>query len=203
MNPRPAYIGVTGGIGSGKSTVAEFLGALGGTVIDADAVSRGLTAPRGAAITPIRAAFGSEAIDSSGGLDRTAMRTRVFSDPATRLRLEAVLHPLIWQEIDRLRHAAQSEGAAFLVFDVPLLMEMPRWRPMLDAVVVVDCSPGTQQARVLARNGMDAAQTQRIMDAQANRAQRLACADQVIFNEGLSLTALRARTAEILHTLRL
>ena len=86
---------------------------------------------------------------------------------------------------------------------MPLLVEMPRWRPMLDTVVVVDCSPGTQHARVLARNGMDAAQTQRIMDAQSSRAQRLACADQVILNEGLSLEALRARTAEILHTLRL
>ena len=110
---------------------------------------------------------------------------------------------MIWQEIDRLRHDALSRAAAFLVFDVPLLVEMPRWRPMLDTVVVVDCSPGTQHARVLARNGMDAAQTQRIMDAQVSRAQRLACADQVILNEGLSLEALRTRTAEILHTLRL
>lgn len=203
MNPRPAYIGVAGGIGSGKSTVAGFLGALGGTVIDADAASRSLTAPGGAAIPVIQATFGSDAIDSLGALDRAAMRTRVFSDPAARLRLEAVLHPLIWQEIDRQRHAARSEGAAFLVFDVPLLVEMPRWRPMLDAVVVVDCSPTTQHDRVLARNGMDRAQTQRIMDAQASRAQRLACADQVIFNEGLSLTALRSRTAEILRTLRL
>ena len=203
MNPRPAYIGVAGGIGSGKSTVAGFLGALGGTVIDADAASRSLTAPGGAAIPAIQTAFGPEAIDSLGGLDRAAMRTRVFSDPAARLRLEAVLHPLIWQEIDRRRHAALSEGAAFLVFDVPLLVEMPRWRPMLDTVVLVDCNPTTQHERVLARNGMDAGQTQRIMDAQANRAQRLACADQVIFNEGLSLTALRAQTAQILRTLRL
>ena len=203
MTTRPAYIGVAGGIGSGKSTVAGFLSALGGAVIDADAVSRSLTAPGGAAIPAIQAAFGPEAIDSLGGLDRAAMRTRVFSDPAARLRLESLVHPLIWQEIDRLRHDALSRAAAFLVFDVPLLVEIPRWRPMLDTVVVVDCSPGTQHARVLARNGMDAAQTQRIMDAQASRAQRLACADQVILNEGLSLEALRARTAEILHTLRL
>jgi len=203
VNPRPAYIGVAGGIGSGKSTVAGFLGALGGTVIDADAASRSLTAPGGAAIAAIQAAFGSESIDSLGGLDREAMRTRVFSDPAARLRLESLVHPLIWQEIDRQRHAAQSEGPAFLVFDVPLLVEMRRWRPMLDTIVVVDCSPATQHARVLARNGMDAVQTQRIMDAQASRAQRLACADRVLLNEGISLAELRERTGEILHTLRL
>ena len=203
MNPRPVYIGVAGGIGSGKSTVAGFLGTLGGSVIDADAASRSLTAPGGTAIPAIRAAFGSDAIDSLGGLDRAAMRTRVFSDPAARLRLEAALHPLIWQEIDRRRHAAQGEGAAFLVFDVPLLVEMPRWRPMLDTVVVVDCSPTTQHERVLARNGMDAGQTQRIMDAQASRAQRLTCADLVLLNEGISLAQLRERAAEVLHTLRL
>ena len=203
MNPRPPCIGVTGGIGSGKSTVVGFLGALGGAVIDADAVSRSLTAPGGAAIPAIQAAFGPEALDSLGGMDRAAMRTRVFSDPAARLRLESLVHPLIWQEIDRQRQAALSEGPAFLVFDVPLLVEMRRWRPMLDTIVVVDCGPTTQHERVLARNGMDAAQTQRIMDAQASRAQRLACADRVLLNEGISLTQLRERTAEILHTLRL
>ena len=203
MNPRPPSVGVTGGIGSGKSTVVGFLGALGGAVIDADAVSRSLTAPGGAAIPAIRAAFGPEALDSLGGMDRAAMRTRVFSDPAARLRLESLVHPLIWQEIDRQRQAALSEGPAFLVFDVPLLVEMRRWRPMLDTIVVVDCSPATQHERVLARNGMDAVQTQRIMDAQASRAQRLACADLVLLNEGISLTQLRERTAEVLHTLRL
>lgn len=203
MNPRPPCIGVTGGIGSGKSTVVGFLGALGGAVIDADAVSRSLTAPGGAAIPAIQVAFGPEALDSLGGLDRAAMRTRVFSDPAARLRLESLVHPLIWRELDRQQQAAMSKGAAFLVFDVPLLVEMPRWRPMLDTVVVVDCSSTTQHARVLARNGMDAAQTQRIMDAQASRAQRLACADQVLLNEGISLAELRERTGEILHTLRL
>ena len=203
MNPRPPSVGVTGGIGSGKSTVVGFLGALGGAVIDADAVSRSLTAPGGAAIPAIRAAFGPEALDSLGGMDRAAMRTRVFSDPAARLRLESLVHPLIWQELDRQRQAALSEGPAFLVFDVPLLVEMRRWRPMLDTIVVVDCSPATQHERVLARNGMDAVQTQRIMDAQASRAQRLACADLVLLNEGISLTQLRERTAEVLHTLRL
>ena len=203
MNLRPAYIGVAGGIGSGKSPVVGFLGALGGAVIDADAVSRSLTAPGGAAIPAIQSAFGPEAIDSLGGLDRAAMRTRVFSDPAARLLLESLVHPLIWRELDHQQQAAMSKGAAFLVFDVPLLVEMRRWRPMLDTIVVVDCSPTTQHARVLARNGMDAAQTQRIMDAQASRAQRLACADQVLLNEGISLAELRERTGEILHTLRL
>jgi len=203
VNPRAPSVGVTGGIGSGKSTVVGFLGAFGGAVIDADAVSRSLTAPGGAAIPAIRAAFGPEALDSLGGMDRAAMRTRVFSDPAARLRLESLVHPLIWQELDRQRQVALSEGPAFLVFDVPLLVEMRRWRPMLDTIVVVDCSPATQHERVLARNGMDAVQTQRIMDAQASRAQRLACADLVLLNEGISLTQLRERTAEVLHTLRL
>ena len=202
MNTRPAYIGVTGGIGSGKSTVAGFWGELGAVVIDADAISRSLTAPGGAAIPAIRSAFGADAIDL-GALDRAAMRQRVFSDPAARARLEGLVHPLIWQEIDRLRHEALSAGARCVVFDVPLLVEMPRWRPMLDTVVVVDCSPSTQHARVLARNGMDAAQTQRIMDAQASRAHRLACADRVLLNEDISLAVLRERTAEVLHTLRL
>lgn len=203
MNLRPRYVGVTGGIGSGKSTVAGFLGALGGIVIDADAISRSLSAPGGGAIPAIQAAFGHDAIDAEGGLDRAAMRRRVFSDPSTRQRLEALMHPLIWQEIDRNQKAATLEGAAFIVFDVPLLVEMPRWRPMLDTVVVVDCSPNTQRARVLARNGMDAAQTQSIMDAQASRAQRMACADQIIFNEDISLTVLRDQVADILHALRL
>jgi dephospho-CoA kinase len=203
VNPRPPCIGITGGIGSGKTTVVGFLGALGGAVIDADAVSRSLTAPGGAAIPAIQAAFGPEALDSLGGLDRAAMRTQVFSDPAARLRLESLVHPLIWRELDRQQQAAMSKGPAFLVFDVPLLVEMRRWRPMLDTIVVVDCSPTTQHARVLARNGMDAAQTQRIMDAQASRAQRLACADRVLLNEGISLAELRERTGEILHTLRL
>jgi dephospho-CoA kinase len=203
VNPRPPCIGVTGGIGSGKSTVAGFLGALGGAVIDADAVSRSLTAPGGAAIPAIEAAFGPEALDSLGGLDRAAMRARVFSDPAARLQLEALVHPLIWLELDLKRQAALGAGADFVVFDVPLLVEMRRWRPMLDTIVVVDCSQTTQHARVLARSGMDPDQTQRIMDAQATRAQRLACADQVLLNEGLSLEALQVATTEILHTLRL
>ena len=203
MNTRPAYIGVTGGIGSGKSTVAGFWGELGAAIIDADAISRSLTAPGGAAIPAIRRAFGADAIDPLGALDRAAMRQRVFSDPAARTRLEGLVHPLIWQEIDRLRHEAQSAGARCVVFDVPLLVEMQRWRPMLDTVVVVDCSPSTQHARVLARNGMDAPQTQRIMDAQASRAHRLACADRVLLNEDISLAVLRERTAEVLHTLRL
>jgi len=203
VNPRPPCIGITGGIGSGKSTVAGFLGALGGTVIDADSVSRSLTAPGGAAIPAIRAAFGPEALDSLGGLDRAAMRIRVFSDPTVRLQLEALVHPLIWQELDLKRQAAVGEGTDFVVFDVPLLVEMRRWRPMLDTIVVVDCGPSTQHARVLARSGMDPDQTQRIMDAQATRAQRLACADKVLLNEGLSLEALQVTTTEILHTLRL
>lgn len=203
MNTRPRSIGVTGGIGSGKSTVAGFLADGGGVLIDADAASRKLTSPGGAAMAAIAEVFGAAMVDAQGGLDRAAMRNLVFSDPSARLRLETIVHPLIWQEIDRLQLAAQQSGAALLIFDVPLLVEMRRWRPMLDAVLVVDCSPTTQHQRVRERNGMDAAQTQRIMDAQASRAQRLACADHVLVNEGLTLAALRAQVHRFLQTLRL
>lgn len=203
MNTHPRRIGVTGGIGSGKSTVAGFLGEGGGVLIDADAASRRLTSPGGAAMAAIAEVFGSSMVDAQGGLDRAAMRTLVFSDVDARRRLEAIVHPLIWQEIDRLERAAQQSGAALVIFDVPLLVEMRRWRPMLDAVLVVDCSPATQHQRVLARSGMDAIQTQGIMDAQASREQRLACADHVLVNEGLTLAALRAQVHGFLQTLRL
>lgn len=203
MSTRPRRIGITGGIGSGKSTVAGFLEEQAGVLIDADAASRRLTAPGGAAMVAVAQAFGPAMVDAQGGLDRAAMRHLVFTDAGARQRLEAIMHPLIWQEIDRLQSAALQAGAAFLVFDVPLLVEMRRWRPMLDTVVVVDCSPATQQQRVLARNGMDAVQTQRIMDAQASRAQRLACADHVLLNEGLDLEALRAQVQLLGKTLRL
>ena len=151
----------------------------------------------------IGAAFGPAMVDAQGGLDRAAMRQLVFDEPKARQRLEAIVHPLIWQEIDRLQQAAHRTGASLLIFDVPLLVEMRRWRPMLDTVLVVDCSPATQHHRVLGRSGMDAAQTQRIMDAQASRAQRLACADHVLLNEGLTLAALRVQAHQFLQTLRL
>jgi dephospho-CoA kinase len=203
VSTRPRSVGVTGGIGSGKSTVAGFLQERGGVLIDADATSRRLTAPAGAAMAAIGAAFGPAMVDAQGGLDRAAMRQLVFDEPKARQRLEAIVHPLIWQEIDRLQQAAHRTGASLLIFDVPLLVEMRRWRPMLDTVLVVDCSPATQHHRVLARSGMDAAQTQRIMDAQASRAQRLACADHVLLNEGLTLAALRVQAHQFLQTLRL
>ncbi len=203
VNCRPYSIGVTGGIGSGKSTVAGFLAECGATAIDADALSRELTSPGGRAIPAIEAAFGAAMVDSRGGLDRAAMRQLVFADACARLRLESLVHPLIWEEIDRRRDAARAAGVRVLVFDVPLLVEMPRWRPMLDTVLVVDCSPASQRNRVMARNGMDAAEVQRIMDAQAPRAQRLACADHVMFNEGIGLAELRRQTEQFLGALRI
>ena len=196
-------MGVTGGIGSGKSTVAGFMGECGATVVDADALSRELTSPGGRAIPAIEAAFGREMIDSQGGLDRAAMRQLVFTDAGARLRLESLVHPLIWQEIDRRRDAARGAGVRLLVFDVPLLVEMPRWRPLLDTVLVVDCSPATQRSRVMARNGMDASEVQRIMDAQAARGLRLACADHVLSNEGICLSELRRQSEQFLGALRI
>ena len=203
MSSAPHSIGVTGGIGSGKSTVAGFLGNCGATVIDADALSRELTSPGGRAIPAIEAAFGRAMIDTQGGLDRAAMRQLVFADACARLRLESLVHPLIWQEIDRRRDSARAAGVRLLVFDVPLLVEMQRWRPLLDTVLVVDCSPATQRSRVMARNGMDAAEVQRIMDAQAARGLRLACADHVLFNEGICLSELRRQSEQFLGALRI
>ena len=200
---RARSVGVTGGIGSGKSTVAAFLCQGDAVCIDADAVSRGLTAPGGAAMAAIARAFGANMVDARGGLDRAAMRQLVFSDTAARQRLEAIVHPLIWQETERLALAARGRGAGLLIFDVPLLVEMRRWRTLLDTVVVVDCSPATQCQRVLARSGIEPAQTQRIIDAQASRASRLACADHVLLNEGLDLDGLQEQTQGLAEALRL
>ena len=203
MKAMPYYVGVTGGIGSGKSTVAGFLGTCGAVVIDADALSRQLTAPGGKAMPAIAAAFGKSLVDREGGLDRTAMRTLVFTDAYARRRLESLLHPLIWQEIDLRKDAAHAEGVRLLVFDVPLLVEMPRWRPMLNTVLVIDCSPQTQRTRVMARSGMDVDQVQGIMNAQAHRARRLACADHVIVNDGIAVWELQRQSERFLETLRI
>lgn len=183
-------VGLTGGIGSGKSTVAALLAELGATVIDADAVSRASTAPGGAAIGPIRAAFGPDYITDNGALDRERMRALVFAQPDARARLEAIVHPLVRAEIDR-RCAALQGGCA--VLDLPLLAESAAWRERVDTVWVVDCQPETQIARVMQRNGWPRAQVEAVLAAQASRAQRLAIAHTVIDNDRASLAELSAR----------
>jgi dephospho-CoA kinase len=191
-------IGLTGGIGSGKSTVAGMLAARGAAVIDADAISRSLTAPGGRAIAPIAQAFGPGMIDAQGGMDRQAMREHVFQNVQAKKQLEAIIHPLVSQITAEQAQEAVQSGRRVLVFDVPLLVESgERWRKQVDRVMVVDCDADTQRQRVMARSGLAAEEIDRIMALQATRAQRLACADSVIFNQGLSLAQLEAEVARV------
>ena len=188
----PLRIGLTGGIGSGKSTVAGMLAEHGAAIIDSDAISRATTAIGGSALPAIVKEFGPQMIGADGALDRAAMRQLVFADPSARQRLEAIIHPLVSQESERQAREAIEQGKP-LVFDVPLLVESgPRWRSKVERVMVVDCAPETQIERVMARSGLSREEVQRIIDAQATRAERLAAADIVIHNgEGVSLSQLR------------
>ena len=190
-------IGLTGGIGSGKSTAAHVLAQLGAAVIDADAVARSVTAPGGPAMAPLRAAFGDAVIDAQGGLDRQRMRELAFSDAKAKAQLEAIVHPLVKAAIDGQAQSALDAGARVLVFDIPLLVESGRWRERVDGVLVIDCSEDTQIARVQARNGWPRAQILAVIQAQATRAQRQAAADWLILNEGLGLDAFEAAVAQL------
>lgn len=189
-------IGLTGGIGSGKSTVASLLAARGAAVIDTDLISRQLTSAGGAAIEEIAAVFGSELIDATGALDRVRMRSIVFTDPLARQRLEAILHPLIGAETKR--QAAATE-AGVVVFDVPLLVESAHWRARVDEVWVVDCAEATQVARVAARSGWTDAAVRDVIASQATRAMRRAAADVVIDNDALSMADLDAVIDSLWH----
>ena len=183
-------IGLTGGIGSGKSTVARRFGALGALAVDTDAIAHALTAPGGDALPAIAAAFGAGMIGADGAMDRAKMRALVFAQPAERLRLEAILHPLIGAAT-RARASCAGAGQP-VVFDVPLLTESGSWRARVDRVLIVDCSAATQVARVVQRSGWTAEAVERTIANQATRAQRRAIADAVIFNEGLSIDQLEA-----------
>jgi len=182
-------IGLTGGIGSGKSAVATSFAQRGATVIDTDAIARSLTAAGGAAMPALRRTFGDKIATADGALDRGAMRDLAFSDAAARRQLEALLHPLISAEA--LREAA-SAPSHVVVFDVPLLTESRHWRERVDRVLVVDCSESTQVERVAQRPGWSRETAQRVIANQALRSARCAIADAVIFNEGITLGALRA-----------
>ena len=188
------HIGLTGGIGSGKSTVAALLQSCGALVFDADAVSRELTAAHGPAMPAIAEAFGPAVVAADGALDRIAMRTLVFKDATQRQRLEAILHPLIAQRREALIRSATGHS---IVFDIPLLAESPAWRARVNRIVVVDCLPATQVARVMARSGLTAAEVERIIATQAPRERRRAVADAIIFNEGLSLLDLEREVKEL------
>lgn len=175
-------VGLTGGVGSGKSTIAALLHGRGAGIVDADQLVHELIAPGGAAIDELRQEFGSQAIAADGGLDRSWMRAQAFGDAGVRHRLEAILHP-------RVRIAAEARASAlagsvpYVVFAIPLLVESGQWRARVQRVLVVDCSQATQLARVCTRPGMDEATARAIIRAQASREARLACADDVIFNE--------------------
>lgn len=190
-------IGLTGGIGSGKTRVADMLGEWGASIVDTDEIARALTLPGGAAMPALAREFGPGAVAADGSLDRAWMRERAFADPQARQRLEGILHPLIGRETER---QAQAARGAYLVFVVPLLVEsLPRWRPRLDRICVVDCDPDTQVARVRARSGLTEAAIRRIMAAQAARASRLEAADDIIVNDGATTPEQLRAQAKDLH----
>jgi dephospho-CoA kinase len=190
-------VGLTGGIGSGKSTVLQMLAQLGAAVIDADAISRAATAAGGPAIAAIAQRFGSEFIGADGALDRARMREHAYADPQARRQLEEIIHPLVGAESARQVQSALDAGVPCIVFDIPLLVESGRWRSQVDRVLVIDCSAQTQVDRVVARNALAPEAVRAIMAAQATRAQRLAAADIVICNEQLTLDELRHMVVQV------
>lgn len=177
-------IGLTGGIGSGKSVVAKRLAELGATVIDSDQIAHEITAPYGSAIAAIKASFGLAALAADGSLDRPKMRCLVFADPAALKTLEAITHPLIQAETAWQAHLAHQNSALYLVFMVPLLVESGHWCDVVDHLVVVDSPRELQIARVMQRSNLDRSQIEHIIDKQASRSTRLAAADTVLVNQG-------------------
>ena len=191
--PSPFVVGLTGGIGSGKSAAAENFAACGATVVDTDAIAHALTTAGGAAMPAIRDAFGPGLLAADGSMDRAAMRALAFSQPQARTRLEAILHPLIRTESERECAAA---GGAYVILAVPLLIESGSYRERCHRICVVDCPEDLQIARVRARSGLEETQIRAIMDAQASRQERLAAADDVIDNSG-SLEDLRRQVEDL------
>jgi dephospho-CoA kinase len=187
---KPLSVGLTGGIGSGKSTVAAMLVACGALLVDTDAIAHALTAPGGAALPALAQTFGPDIIAADGSMNRVRMRTLAFSDASARKRLEAILHPMIGDEAQR--QAGLADGRP-VIFDVPLLAASSVWRQRVERVLVVDCDAGTQVQRVTQRSGWSAEQVQRVIAQQTPRNVRRAIADAVIFNDGLSLVALQAQ----------
>ncbi|HET7776498.1 MAG TPA: dephospho-CoA kinase [Azospira sp.] len=187
-------VGLTGGIGSGKSTVAELFVAKGAALVDTDAIAHELTGPGGLAMAAIAAEFGAEVVDGRGALDRAAMRRQVFADPAARRRLEGILHPLIRSESER---RCREAAAPYVILAVPLLVESGTYRERVQRVLVVDCPESVQIERVMARSQLSRSEAEAILAAQASRAERLAVADDVVDNGGAQ-AALSAQV-EALH----
>jgi dephospho-CoA kinase len=189
----PFVVGLTGGIGSGKSVVAEEFARLGAAVVDTDAIAHELTRAGGAALGEVRRLFGDDYIDASGAMDRAKMRALAFGDAAAKARLERLLHPMIRAESERRIAAAR---APYVVHVVPLLVESPGYRERASRVLVVDCAPRLQIERVRRRSALGEEEIRRILDAQLPREQRLAAADDVIDNSG-SLDALHKQVAAL------
>ena len=200
MSERCVRLGLTGGIGSGKSTVATMLARSGAVVLDSDAVSRSSTSSGGAAMAAISATFGPEFIDSTGALDRERMRGLVFRDSAARARLESIVHPIVQQKMAQQEHGARASGCRVVVLDIPLLVESGRWTAALDAVLVVDCTNSTQLARVMQRSPMERSQVEAIIASQATSLQRRRTADAILWNEDLSLAELDIEVAVLAKT---
>jgi len=192
--PTPAFtLGLTGGIGSGKTTVANMFAELGAYLVDTDLIAHQLTAPGGAGIEPIRHEFGSGFISPNGAMDRKKMREYVFSQPQAKKRLEQILHPMIRLATE---DAAKKAHGSYTIFVVPLLVESGKWRQRVSRVLVVDCSEATQIQRVMSRDHLTPEQIADIMQTQANRQQRLQAADDVIINEG-NLSEIRTQVGEL------
>ena len=187
---KPLSVGLTGGIGSGKSTVATMLVACGALLVDTDAIAHALTASGGAALPALAQTFGPDIVAADGSMDRDRMRALAFGDASSRRRLEAILHPMIGDEAQR--QAGLADGRP-VIFDVPLLAASSAWRQRVERVLVVDCEAHTQVQRVMQRSGWSAGQVQRVIAQQTPRDLRRAIADAVIFNDGLSLGALQAQ----------
>ena len=196
---RPVRIGLTGGIGSGKSTVAHMLQQLGCQIIDADAISRASTAPGGAAIQAIAQAFGPSLLTPEGALNRDAMRQLVFTNPDAKKQLESIIHPIVRQQIDA---ACNTPTAPCVVLDIPLLAESRSWQERVDTIWVVDCSPQIQIQRVMQRNGWAREQVEQVLANQATREQRLSLAHTVLDNEHSTFDELQTQVEAAYRALR-
>ncbi len=195
-------LGLTGGIGSGKSTVAKLLQSAGAVLVDADEISKQTTQPGGMAMQALEAAFGKKIIARDGGLDRDAMRSLILADANAKATLEAIVHPLVRQRMLSQKQAALEGGCRHLVLDIPLLVEGgAQWRCQVDAVWVIDCRVEIQIARVISRSGWPQSQVEQVLAAQVSRQQRLSCADVVIYNDNITLEELAQHVFQQLNVL--
>jgi dephospho-CoA kinase len=196
LKGRIPLIGLTGGIGSGKTAVSDLLAKLGAGVVDTDRIAHQITSSNGAAISSIKEQFGSDFITADSALNRDKMRALVFAKPEARKSLEAIIHPLIRQETARQALQLSKNGVPYIVFVVPLLIESGSWIGLIDRLVVVDCSEELQITRVMQRSNLPREEVERILAAQASRDERLKHADMVIENQG-SLEGLEAEVQSL------